>query len=96
VNSARYRASEGGHSQRLDDELVVLDVNRGVYFALNPVGAVIWDSLCAGVSAADVPAKVVERFDVTVSVATRETSSFIEELLSAGLLVPVSPEAPQK
>jgi hypothetical protein len=40
--SSRVRIPEGILSNLLEDELVLLNLNTGVYFSLDPVGTRIW------------------------------------------------------
>ncbi len=40
---SRVRMPEGVVSQSLDSETVMLDLDRGVYYGLNPVGTRTWD-----------------------------------------------------
>lgn len=43
--SSRVRVPQGILSNLLEDELVLLNLNTGVYFSLNPVGTRIWQLL---------------------------------------------------
>ncbi len=40
---SRVRMSEGVVSELLDSETVMLDLNRGVYYGLDPVGTKTWE-----------------------------------------------------
>ena len=72
-------------STELDGEAVLMHVSRGLYFGLNPVGAVIWDLMKQPVSLQRLCDAVCEQFEVAPEVVERDVVALLEELRKSGL-----------
>jgi hypothetical protein len=91
----RVRCASAVHSRLFDDELVILDLAKGEYFALNEVGARLWSGLEAGRSVEDVAREVVAEYDVDIDRVMTDFLALGDALIARGLLVPDEvPEAP--
>ena len=85
--SPRYRLRPGTLSSDLGGELVILDSQGGDYFALNEVGACIWEFLeDEGSNVPPMIEKVCAKFAVDRSVAERDVMLFLNDLVDRGLL----------
>jgi Coenzyme PQQ synthesis protein D (PqqD) len=82
----RFRIPTQVHARRFEDELVVLDLREGKYFALDAVGSVIWDELTTGKTPEETAATLVATFDVSESTANADVHRLADELLAVGLL----------
>ena len=80
------RVAPGVHAREFDDETVLVDVRRGVYFSLNAVGTVVWKAIAEGATLAAAVDAVVAAFDVTASVACADAESLVAQLCEAGLV----------
>lgn len=79
--------------QAVDEEGILVNLETGFYFSLNPVALFIWD-LCDGeASNAQILAKIVENFDVVEETARQDFEAFLEALESENLLVLSPPQA---
>lgn len=65
---------------------VILDMRRGDYWRLNPVGAEVLASLVTD-SGTDPVAAVTEQFDVDAATARRDIAELLEHLRELGLVV---------
>ena len=72
--------------ERLDDEVIAIDLDSGAYFALDDVAADCWSILAAGGSLDDAIEAVVTRFAVAADEARSDLECFAQELVEAGLL----------
>ena len=45
MNNKKLQISENCVSEKLDDELIILDLESGLYHSLNEVGSVIWEEI---------------------------------------------------
>lgn len=70
----------------LDDDLVMLDIEKGKYFSLNPVAGSIWDLLETPRSEAELIAALMEEYEVESEQCTSETQLFLAEMLKLGLI----------
>jgi hypothetical protein len=74
-------------TQKADDTLVLLSVDKGTYFSLNEVGAEVW-SLCDGNRTVDEVVDVIyAQFDAPRDVVERDVLLVVKELASEHLLV---------
>ena len=83
---ATYRPSPSVYARPFGEELVLLDFDRGKYFGLNAVGALIWTEMGRGAAIADIVVKVATDYDVEADVAARDAAALVEILLAEGLI----------
>jgi hypothetical protein len=85
--SSRFRAAPAVHSRRFGAELVVLDLERGEYFALDEMGARVWDELAEGRPLAAVVGAIAHEYEVNADRLWSDLSTFSDELVAKGLLL---------
>jgi hypothetical protein len=73
-------------SRKLDDEMVLLNLDSGEYFGLNDTGTRVWELLADGRSREEVIDRLTDEFEVTVEIAAGHVTALCDELLEAGLL----------
>ena len=80
--------------ERLDDEVIAIDLESGAYFVLDDVAAVCWSILAAGGTLDAAVDATVACFDVASETVQRDVEGFVDELVRVGLLAPAdgSPE----
>jgi hypothetical protein len=76
------------HVRSVIDEhgAVVLDVQRGTYFALNEVGVEIWRQLETGAPLAEVAALLVRTYNTAPETVEQDLAAFIQQLRAAHLI----------
>ncbi len=74
------------HARRFDDEVVILDLAGGDYYALNVVGARIWEELLGGKTPAEVASVLTSEFQVEPDRAITDCLALTDELVARGLL----------
>jgi hypothetical protein len=70
-----------------DDELVIVDLNGGEYFALDRIGSRMWQELVSGKSPAEVAAELAGQFDATEERIAADCAALADELLGRRLVV---------
>ena len=80
--------------ERLEDEVIAIDLESGAYFALDDVAAVCWSVLAGGATLDAAVDATVARFDVASETAQRDIEHFVDELVRVGLLGPAD-QAPE-
>jgi hypothetical protein len=73
-------------SRQVGDETVILDLSRGMYFSLDPVGAQIWQLLTEGQQMDSIVSTLLGRYEVAEDQLRQDVSSLMDELVSRGLL----------
>ncbi len=79
-------------SGRLDEELVMMDIQKGKYFSLNPVATRIWDILEKPVSNDELLRILLEEYEVTEETCRREVGEYLAEMENLGLVLTVETE----
>lgn len=80
------KASSNVISTVLDGDAVLMHLQSGVYYGLDPVGADVWSRLEQPVREEDICRHIAETFDVDVSVCRNDIRTLLKELEEAGLV----------
>jgi Coenzyme PQQ synthesis protein D (PqqD) len=70
----------------VDDEIVILNLPRDNYIALDPIGKRIWELLEAPLSAAELSHRLTLEYDVGEAQCQEDVQSFLEQLQAEGLI----------
>jgi hypothetical protein len=73
--------------QRLDDEVIVMQLKTDRIFSLNPTGARFWELIAGGMKLAAVCEKMGEEFDVAPEVLAAEVERILTLLIGEQLLI---------
>jgi hypothetical protein len=73
-------------SRLVDDETVLLDLESGMYFGLDGVGKLIWESVTDGKSLGEISAVITAEFEVDEAQALIDVIAFASDLVERGLL----------
>jgi hypothetical protein len=73
--------------ERLDDEVIAIDLERGFYFAMVGPAADIWTAVVGGADSGLVAAMLTERYGVDDEVARAAVEDFVRTLLDESLIV---------
>lgn len=84
----RFEIPTGVVARNLSGEMVILDLERGIYFGLNPVGTRIWELLGEGRPATEICQVIPQEYDVGAGEAQADVMALLAELLSRSLIVP--------
>jgi hypothetical protein len=82
-----YRRNSRTISGRLHDELVMMDLEQGKYFSLNPVATRIWDLLEKEMTTEELCSLLTEEYEVDESRCLQEVAEHLEEMVKLGLLI---------
>ena len=73
-------------ASEVDGELVMMHVEKGSYYGLDPVAARIWQALQEPKSVDEVCALMMQRYDVDEATCRSEVTAFATQLLDEGLI----------
>lgn len=73
-------------SSEIDDDLVILSVERGRYYATEIVGQRIWTLLAKAIRVDHICDILVEEFEVERAVCEQEVFAFLDQLQQEGLI----------
>lgn len=80
-------ASDDQTSAQVDGESVILDLEEGIYYGLNPVGARIWEVIQEPTSIEEVVDVITAEYDVTRDQCLDDTLSLLRDLRESNLIV---------
>jgi hypothetical protein len=81
--------SSGIVSAEIDDEVAMLDIERGICFGMNKVATRVWDLVREPVRVSDICSKLLAEYDVGQADCERQILDLLEELRTEGLVVTV-------
>lgn len=85
---SRVRISAGVVSQSMDDETVMLDLDRGTYYGLDPVGTRTWDLIreqpC--LSLQTILDTLLDEYDVDEDQCSQDLRALVSVLQTKGLV----------
>lgn len=70
----------------VDDEIVIIDMDRGQLFALKDTGRAIWELVDGQRSSMQIAGDLAENYEVATSAAQRSVVALLGELEEAGLI----------
>ena len=70
----------------VDGELVMMDVQRGVYFGLDAIGSSIWARLEVPASAEELAAEFARDYDADIATIEADVLALFRRLLDRGLV----------
>lgn len=85
----KFCASDKFLTSRVDEELVMLNVEVGEYYGMNAVGSWIWEQFAEPVTAQEVIERMAQEFDVDLEVARTDVTDFVAGLVERELILPV-------
>jgi hypothetical protein len=90
---SRVMATKEQVSADLNGEAVILNLKSGVYYGLNPIGALVWNQIQEPRRVLDLRDAVMAEYAVEAQVCEQDLLALLEGLLEAGL-IEVSDAAP--
>jgi hypothetical protein len=79
-------ATPGLMASEVDGELVMMHIEKGTYYGLDPVGARIWQLIAEPTSVGDVCTLLVERYEVDEDTCRTEVIAFATDMVAEGLV----------
>ena len=73
-------AADHQTSAEVDGESVILDLEEGVYYGLNPVGARIWSEIQEPTAVEEITAAITAEYDVDREQCRRDVISLLQDL----------------
>ena len=84
--ATRLHASSSVYARPFGAEIVLLDFGRGEYFALDEIGAEIWQHLQTGESLGTIAERIASRYEVTSEQALTDILAIVHEMCGRGIV----------
>jgi len=82
----RVRVNDQVVFRTIDGEAVLLHVDRGLYFGLDPIGTRVWEAVVEHGCVRPVLETLVEEFDVTADALAADVTRLLGELADNNLI----------
>ena len=82
----KYQRKTDAISGQLHDQLVMIDIDKGQYFALNTIGTRIWELIEDARTIEEICALLLEEFDVDPNQCKTDVEEYLEEMKSLDLI----------
>nr|WP_319374712.1 PqqD family protein [uncultured Methanobacterium sp.] len=70
----------------VDDEMVLLGMEDGIYYGLNPVGAFIWEQITEPKTIDQVRDAILDEYEVEKGECERDLMDLLNELAEKGMI----------
>ena len=84
----RVRIPQEVLARQVGEETVMLDLAKGAYFGLDPVGARMWQLLAEGKTLAEVCDAVLAEYEASRDTIERDLLALVDDLVKQGLIAP--------
>lgn len=79
--------AEGFSTAQVQDDLMMLNVEQGAYYSLDPIGAEIWKLLEQPAAVRDVVELLQKKYDVSALQCQADVQAFLEEMQKNGMIL---------
>ena len=79
--------AEGFSTAQVQDDLMMLNVEQGAYYSLDPIGAEIWKLVERPASVREIVDRLRERYAVTPEQCQADVLAFLEEMQKNGMIL---------
>ncbi len=83
----KYTRNSQTISGRLHDEMVMMDIDKGSYYSLNPVATRIWDLLEKPMTTDELCIRLIEEYEVDFTKCKDEVEELLTEMVKLGLVI---------
>ena len=87
ILNAPWQISDQAIANSVGDEMVVLHLANGTYFGLDPVGALLWETLAKGEPPSAACDVILDRYDIDRATVETDLREFLDELAQGDLIV---------
>lgn len=71
----------------IGDEVVMMDISKGVYIGMNSVGSSIWNMLSEALPVKDIITSLTAKYDISEVQCEKETLAYLEQMLEQDMLM---------
>ena len=74
-------------TSRMDGETVMMSINNGEYYGLDPIGSRIWELIENPISVESLIAKLRCEYDIEIAQCEHDTTIFLQQMANKNLLI---------
>lgn len=84
--------ASGPVAAELGDELALLDISSGRYYAFNDIGSRLWSWMQTPISVGSLLARIMAEYEIDESTCAQDLDLWLQQLQARGLIVTQRPE----
>lgn len=84
--TTRVRRTTEVLATEVDGEMVMMDIDKGLYFGLDPVGTTVWNRLDTPATAAELAGGLALEYDADADTIERDVLALLTSLAEQGLV----------
>lgn len=73
-------------SSKMDDETIMLNIDKGEYYGINPIGSRIWELLEKPLTILELSNLLINEFDIDIDNCKKDVSVFIQHLQNKNMV----------
>ena len=93
TDDAKFKIAQNVMVREVKDGAVLLDVEKGIYFGLDPIGLQVWHLISEGNSLGSVCNQLLAEYDVSQSTLTTDIHNLMKDLSAQGLVSDIEDNA---
>ena len=74
-------------TNEIDDEILMMSIEDGKYYGLNPVGSEIWKLIAEPKTVKTIIPELMEIFDIDEVSCTKETITFLKDMINNNIII---------
>ncbi|MFI5349400.1 MAG: PqqD family protein [Elusimicrobiota bacterium] len=86
-NGKRFKFSPQAAWRKIDEEVIILNVDNSVYYSLNETGAAVWEKLGAGTAPDEIAAEISREYGAALPSVEKDVAEIISNLRKEKLLI---------
>jgi hypothetical protein len=71
----------------IGDEVVMMDIDKGVYIGINSVGSSIWNMLEQELPVKEIVFSLTDKYDISAEQCEKETLTYLHQMLEQDMLM---------
>ncbi|MCA9953773.1 MAG: lasso peptide biosynthesis PqqD family chaperone [Ardenticatenaceae bacterium] len=80
TSASRVVRSEGFITSTVDNELVMMSLEKGTYYGLDAIGSQIWENIATPITIEALCQKLIDQFEVDPAQCQADVLAFLNEL----------------
>ena len=86
-NGARFKFAPDAAWRKIEDEVIILNLQNSIYYSLNDTGAAVWAKLGEGTSADEIAAEISREYGAPLPTVRADVEEIIANLRKEKLLI---------
>ena len=85
-DETRIKKNETILTSKIEDQTIMMNLENGNYYGLNPVGSQIWEIIEQKISVKKLCSRLIKEYEVEESHCKKVVLSFLEKMNKSGLI----------